>query len=43
MIHVLVSGKVRVIGTLDGKSETFELRDGDKAARTTFDRFGIVN
>lgn len=35
-------GSGRIVVTLDGKSGTFDLRDGDKAGDTTFDRFGIV-
>jgi hypothetical protein len=35
-------GKGRIVVTFDGKSGAIELRDGDKADMTTFDRFGIV-
>jgi hypothetical protein len=35
-------GRGQVTVTLDGKTKSFDLRDGDKAAQTTFDRFGIV-
>jgi hypothetical protein len=35
-------GKGQVVVTLDGKSGVFDLREGDKAGGTTFDRFGIV-
>lgn len=35
-------GNGQVVVTLDGKSKSFDFRPGDKAAGTTFDRFGIV-
>jgi hypothetical protein len=35
-------GKGQVVVRLDAQSGRFELRDGDKAAGTVFDRFGIV-
>jgi hypothetical protein len=35
-------GKGQITVTFDGKSKTFDLKEGDKSRPTTFDRFGIV-
>ena len=35
-------GRGQIVVTFDGKVGTFDLRDGDQIAGTTFDRFGIV-
>ena len=36
------SGKGQITVVYDGASHTFDLEDGDRAAGTAFDRFGIV-